>query len=236
EETLTSRFRILLKAEPCNLMNFSSGRAEPTYKGHDYLSIARRVGYIASLTSKCEFQFLKDILCEAIRDISNQIERYNIRNYDLLYLIENVIVLDYIDEKLRNELLSFAKESFYENANWITDVGYILDFFKLCPYKYKEDDQARIIDTINEIVEYRLDIDDPDLLSDELYNLEKIEKERGINLNGQLETLRDKLASAEENAETGKDLDYDDSYRGPSSRIQSISNEALVDMFLTLIN
>ena len=234
-EVLTNRFRALLRAIPCNLINISSGRLEPTYKRREFLSIGRRVGFIASLTKKPEFGILNNMLYEAIRDISYQIDRHNLSNNDLLYLVKEIVDLDYIDKKLKDDLLSAAKNSFYENANWIYDVSYTLDFFKLCPRMYNSDeDQSRLINIITEIVN-SLNDDDPEFLSDELYKLEKIEKEQAISLFGQIETLRGKLAIAEENAERGEDIDYDDSYRGSSGKTQTISNEALADMFSTLI-
>lgn len=234
-EALTNGFRASLRAKPCNLINFSLDRLKPTYKHRNFLSIGQRVDFIASLTKKPEFEFLKDMVYEFIRDIFYQIDGHKLRNYDLICLLEKIIVLDFIDKKLKDDLLSAAKESFYENAIFISDVSYALDFFKLCPNMYNSDqDRSRIINTIADIVE-SMDIDDPEFLSDELCNLEKIVKENQINLFGQIEILRSKLDSAEENAERGEDIDYDDSYRGSSRNIQTISNEALADMFSTLI-
>jgi hypothetical protein len=232
---LTNAFQKALKSRPCKLINFSSGKATPTYKGRNFLRMGRRVGFIASLTAKIEFDFLQGMLLRILKDIINQDERHDFINEDLLYLIKEVNDLAFIDKKLKDELFSWAKNSFYENANWIYDVSYALDFFKMCPHIYTSDeDQSRIIDIITEIV-YSHSDDDPEFLSDELYELEKIEKEHAINLSGQIEKLRNKIAIAEENAEKGEDIDYDDSYRRASGKTQTISNEDLADMFSTLI-
>jgi len=234
-KALTNAFPIALRSRPCKLINFSSGKAAPTYKGREFLRIGRRVGFIASLAAKREFEFLHEMLLIFLKDIINQEEPNYFLNEDLLYLIKIVNDLDFIDKKLQDKLFSWAKNLFYENANWIYDVRYALDFFTLCPHMYNNDqDQIRIINKITDIVD-SLDIDDPEFLRQELYDLEEIKKDHEINISGQIETIREKLSIAEENVERGEDIDYEDSYRKSSGKTQTISNEALAEMFSTLL-
>jgi hypothetical protein len=235
-ETLTTMFPALLRARPCNLINISSSRMSPTYKDRSSLRLGQRVGFIASITKKLKFNFLRNTILDILEEILEDIEDNKLTNDDLLYLIKQIDDINYIDKKLKDNLFFTAKESFYESAIWIYDVSCLLDFFELCPYFYdKSEDRSRINYTIKEIVNSIEDYD-PDILSDELDTLEKIEKEHKMNLSRQIEILRDKLAMAEENAESGEDIDYDEKYRESSGRNKTISDEALADMFSTLLN
>jgi len=79
-----------------------------------------------------------------------------------------------------------------------------------------------------------LDDDDPQLLSDALSSLEEMEGKSGLGIEKQTEAVRYLLLHAEENCPP-EDDDDDGRFREWSGGDQSIGNEALADMFSTLL-
>lgn len=88
-----------------------------------------------------------------------------------------------------------------------------------------------MFETISDIVDNNLNTDDPQWLADELSDLEAIEKKHQLGLRRQIASVHHLLSEAEENSPAEEDYD---GYRG-SSGTQSIGNDALTDMFSTLL-
>jgi hypothetical protein len=187
---------------------------------------------VASLLQKSEFDFLEDMFRKAFKHLIDQMSDLGLSNDDLLRLVKKVIDLSCVID-LRSDFLAVAKESFYRNADWISDVSCLVEFLELCPKVSGPEDKDRVVQTIDDIVD-NLDDNDPQLLSDELSSLEEIERKSGLSLQKQIESVRCLLSRAEENCPPEEDYD-NDRYRGSSTSGQSIGNDALADMFSTLL-
>ncbi len=233
KEILLTALKETIPARPCTLVNYSSDQGRSTYKGRAMLSRVERLAFVASLLKKREFGFLKDMFREALVELTTQIMDFEAPNGDLLRLVKEVIALDCITD-FKTDFLIAAKESFYQNVYWISDVSCLSEFLELCPDVRISEDGNRIIEVIENIVDNHLDDDDPQLLSDELYSLEAIADKTGLGLERQIESVRRRLSEAEENCPPEEDYD-DDRYRGSSGGGQSIGNDALADMFSTLL-
>ena len=168
----------------------------------------------------------------ALNQLTKQMPELHLSNNDLFVLAEEVSVVEGVDD-LANAFFAAAKESLYRNAYWVSDVSYITDLMKLHPQIFTPDDRERIIETVRNIVDNHLDDDDAQLLSDELSTIEDMERKYNFGLHKEVVQLRKLLSSAEENCPPEEDYD-DDSYRGGSGG-GSISNDALADMFSTLL-
>ena len=165
-------------------------------------------------------------------NLTKKMPDMKISNTDLLGLSKKVAVLDCISD-LKESFFMAAKESLYTNAYWVSDASCIADLIELCPQVFSQEDHVRLVEQVREIVDSHLDYDDAQLLSDELSSLEEIEEKCNYGLIDQIESVRELLSEAEENALHEDDYD-DDRYRGHTSD-QSFGNDALADMFSTLI-
>ena len=232
EGILLIGFQRTLLAKPCTLVNYSSDRGRSIYKERATLSYVERLAFVASLLKNQEFDFLENMFREALKHLTSKILDFVPPNGDLLRLVREVIALDCLAD-LKIDFLIVAKESFYRNAYWISDVSCLTEFLALCSELRISEDGDRIVEVIDGIVNNYLS-DDPQLLSDELYSLEKIAKTSGLRLEMQIESVRELLSCAEENCSPEEDYD-DDRYSGSSGTDQSIANDALADMFSTLI-
>jgi len=233
KEILLSDLQETILAEPCALINFSSDRGRSTYKKRATRSHVERLAFVASLLKKPEFVFLQDIFRRFLRDLTSQMLKGEAPCEDLLRLVKEVAVLDCVAD-LKPDFLIAAKETFYRSAFWISDVSCLTEFFRLCPGLRLSDDGNRIVEVIDDIVNNHLDDDDPQLLSDELYSLEKIEEATGVGLGKQIESIRELISNAEENCPPEEDYD-EDRYRESAGGDQSIGNDALAEMFSTLL-
>ena len=155
-----------------------------------------------------------------------------ISNTDLIGLSKKVANLDCVSD-LKESFFIAAKESLYTNAYWVSDASCVVDLIGLFPQVFSQKDHERLAEQVREIVDNHLDDDDAQLLSDELSSLEEIEEKFKYGLTEQIESVRDMLSEAEENGHQEDDYD-DDRYRGHTSD-QSVGNDALADMFSTLI-
>jgi hypothetical protein len=98
---------------------------------------------------------------------------------------------------------------------------------------FTPEDRDGIREALSDIVDNHLDDDDAQLLGGELSSLEEIERKHGLGLQEQVDRVRGLLSSAEDDCPSEDDYD-DDRYRGSSGR-GSIGNDALADMFSTLV-
>ena len=134
---------------------------------------------------------------------------------------------------LRVIFFTVAKESLFKNAYWVSDASYIVDLIELCSKMVSQEDRERIAESVRYIVDNHLDDGDAQLLSDELSSLEELEGKFNFGLREQIENVQEMLSFAEENAPQEDDYE-NDRYQGHRSN-QSIGNDALADMFSTLI-
>ena len=221
-----------LSAGTCALINYSTDRGRSTFKTRWSIRYGARLGFIASLISHEEFSFLKEYFRDCIMDLINKMLDMKIDNFDLLGLSKKVAELDCISD-LKEKFFLTAKESLYANAYWVSDASCVTDLIEIFPQVFSQEDHVRLAEQLREIVDDHLDYDDAQLLSDELSTLETIEEKYHYGLLEQIENVRDMLSEAEENAPHEEDYD-DDRYRGNTSD-QSFGNDALADMFSTLI-
>jgi hypothetical protein len=220
---LLARLQEALPARPCTLINSSSDRGQSTHKGRGFLKHVARLIFVASLLQKSEFDFLEDMFRKALKHLIDQMSDLGLSNDDLLRLVKKVIDLSCVID-LRSDFLAVAKESFYRNADWISDGSCLVEFLELCPKVSGSEDKDRVVQTIDDIVD-NLDDNDPQLLSDELSSLEEIERKSGLSLQKQIESVRCLFSRAEENCPPEEDYD-NDRYRGSSTSGQSIGNDA----------
>lgn len=154
-------------------------------------------------------------------------------NYDLLGLSKKIAELDCIND-LKSDFFTVAKESLFVNAYWVSDASCITDLIELCSKTVSQEDRERIAETVHDIVDNHLDYnDDAQQLSDELSSLEVLEGKFNFGLQEQIENVQEMLSCAEENAPQEDDYEAD-RYQGHRGN-QSIGNDALADMFSTLI-
>jgi hypothetical protein len=229
QNLLSVLFKDVLLANPCILINYSNDSGRSTYKKHERLRLEAQLAFIASLLSNGKFAFLKDTFRDFLMYFMDNIKQFSVSNDYLLQLATYLDSLDYILD-VKYDFFHIAKESMFDNADWISDILFIVDFLELVPHMSNPEDDQRIIELIENIVD-SLDCDlDSQTLSDELSTLEEIEKKRGYQLDGQIRSLHDLLSRAEENY-SGQD---ENSY-GRYSTHASISDHSLHDMFSTLI-
>ena len=112
-------------------------------------------------------------------------------------------------------------------------VSYIGKFLDMPVQTCTEEDRERITEIISDIVENNLDDDDPEWLNYQLSSLEEIQVVHDLDLERQIESVHDLLSSAERSHPPEEDYD-EDRYTGSGSE-QYIGNEALADMFSTLV-
>ena len=215
EEVLLTSIKRTLTARPC----------VPT----PYSGRVARLSFVASLLNKRKFAFLEDMFKEALEDLMAQIQDLKPQNESLFSLVEEVITMDSLAD-LQADFLNTAKASFYENAPWISDMVPLTNFLELCPEMRSSEDNDRIMAIIDDNVDNRLDENDPDCLNDDLDSLRVIEASCGLDLETQREVIRELLENCPQEG------DYDDGeYRGSSDQSGSIGNDALADMFSTLL-
>ena len=154
-------------------------------------------------------------------------------NDDLLGLSKKIVELDCIND-LKSDFFTVAKESIFVNAFWVSDASCITDFIELFSKIVSQEDRERIAKTVRDIVDNHLDYsDDAQQLGDELSSLEVLEENYSFGLQEQIENVQEMLSVAEEN--TPQEDDYEeDRYQGHRGN-QSVGNDALADMFSTLI-
>ncbi len=221
-----------LSATPCALINHSSDRGRSIFKTRWSIEYGARLGFIASLIRYDDFSFLRGYFRELLMGMTKKMLDMKISNTDLLGLSKKVAELDCISD-LKESFFIAAKESLYTNTYWVSDASCVADLIGLCPQVFSQRDHVRLAEQVREIVNNHLGDDDAQLLSDELSSLEEIEEKLKFGLSEQIESVRDMLSAAEENDPQEDDYD-DDRYRGHTSE-QSVGNDALTDMFSTLL-
>lgn len=231
QHDLSAALQDTLSVVPCRLINYSTGRGRPTYKARESIRHGARLSYIATLLLKNEFVFLKDFFQTALREMTNEMVSLRLSNDDMFELVKNVAELEGM-ESIKEDFFAAAKVSLFNNAYWVSDVSYITDLMELHPQMFVPEDRDLLIEKVKDIVYYLPDDDDPQYLSDELSNLEELDSKYGFGLYEQIDQVRDLLTRAEENQPP--DDEYDDWYH-EDSITRSISDDALDDMFSTLI-
>ena len=232
QNALLCGFKSTLSAKPCALINHSNDRGRSTYMARWSIWHGARLGFMAALIAGDDFSFLKDFFRECLKDLTREMLDLKLANYDLLGLSKKIAELDCISD-LKSDFFTVAKESLFKNAYRVSDASCIADLIELRPKIFSQEDRERIAETVRDIVDDHLDDDDAQLLSDELSSLEEMEEKFSFGLQGQIESVQDMLSVAEENSP--QEDDYDDGrYQGGRGN-QSIGNDALADMFSTLI-
>lgn len=232
ESDIIEGLKSTLSATPCALINYSSDRGRSTFKARWSIRYGARLGFIASLINYDDFSFLRGYFRECLMGMTKKMLEMKISNTDLIGLSKKVANLDCVSD-LKESFFIAAKESLYTNAYWVSDASCVVDLIGLFPQVFSQKDHERLAEQVREIVDNHLDDDDAQLLSDELSSLEEIEEKFKYGLTEQIESVRDMLSEAEENGHQEDDYD-DDRYRGHTSD-QSVGNDALADMFSTLI-
>jgi len=233
EAIVLTQLKETLTATPCTLIYYSVEGRRSTSRGRTTLCLVERLGFLASLIKERRFAFLKETFRDALKKVAAQLLDIKPRNRDLLRLVEEVVALDYLAGST-NDFLVISKQSLYQNAHWISDVSSLVQFLKVCPEMRSSEDNERIVEHLDSIVNSLDYHDDPDLLRDELCSLEEIEGRTHLKLMRQIGTVRELLSRAEESYPPEEDYE-DDRYAGSSGRGDSISNDALSDMFSTLL-
>lgn len=231
QSALIGRFKSTLSAPPCALINYSTDRGRSTYKVRWSIRYGARLGFMASLIAGDDFFFLKDFFRERLKNLIEEMLDLKLSNDDLLGLSKKIAELDCIND-LKSDFFTVAKESLFKNAYWVSDASSIADFIELRNQMFSQEDRERIAETVRVIVDDHLD-DDSQFLSDELSSLEEMEEKFKFGLQNEIESVKDMLSVAEENSSPEDDYD-DDRYQGHRGN-QSIGNDALADMFSTLI-
>jgi hypothetical protein len=93
-----------------------------------------------------------------------------------------------------DDFFKTAKEALFDNAYYSWDISYICEFVELLPQMSAPDDEERISELLDYIIDNNLNHDDAALLNDELSSLEQIEKKYGLGVSGQIESLRNSMA------------------------------------------
>lgn len=220
-----------LSVRPCTLINYSSGHGTPSYKGRERLKLGARLAFIGELLKNHGLASLSQGFRSAVGDLIKEMPGLQIDNDDLLTLAIEVKGLDCISD-MWEMFCDIAKESLFENAFWLSDAHCIAKFFDLRPGSFTEVERKRVIETVDSIID-NLDDDDPQLLNDELASLVTIEEEYKLGLDERVERVQELLTTAEESVPYEPDYD-EDRYRGDSSG-DRIGNDALADMFSTLV-
>ena len=184
------------------------------------------------LIAEDDFSFLKTFFRERLKILTKKMPDLRLSNDDLLGLSKKIAELDCIND-LKSDFFTVAKESLYDNAYWVSDASCIADLIKLYSKTVTQEDRERITETVCDIVDNHLDDDDAQHLSDELSSLEELEGKFNFDLREQIENVQEMLSLAEENAPQEDDYE-DDRYQGHGGD-QSLGNDALADMFSTLI-
>ena len=226
-------FKSTLSTNPCGLLNHSLNNGS-TYKDRwpFRFRYGDRLAYIASLLQNDDFSFLKDFFRECFKSLTTEMLDLEIPNRDLVNLSKNVAGLNCISE-LENGFYIAVKESLFENAYWVSDAACIVDFLELHPQFSSQEDRERITETVRLIIDDHLDADDAQFLGDELSSLEEMEDKYKLGLQMEIANVQEMISTAEENTPPEEDYD-DDRYLGHRGS-QSIGNDALLDMFSTLI-
>jgi len=232
QSALLGGFKSTLSATPCALINYSTDRGRSTYKARWSIRYGARLGVIASLIAEDDFSFLEDYFRVRLKILTKKMPDLKLSNDDLLGLSKKIAELDCIND-LKSDFFTVAKESLFENAYWVSDASCIADFIELCSKMVSQEDRERIAETVSDIVDNHLDDDDAQLLNDELSSLEELEEKFDFGLRKQIENVQEMLSVAEENAPQEDDYE-DDRYQGHRSN-QLMGNDALADMFSTLI-
>jgi len=220
-----------LSVPPCALINYSSGRGNPSYKGRDRLKTGSRFAFLAGLLKKHGFPSLRERFRSMFGELIKEMPGLRLENDDLLTLATEVKGLDCVGDMWKT-FCDAAKESLFANAFWLSDVLCIAEFFALRPGSFTAEQRDRVIETVDGIID-NLDDDDPQLLEGELESLEAIEKQYALGLGERVERVQELLTSAEENVPPEPDYD-EDRYRGTGGG-DWIGNDALADMFSTLV-
>jgi hypothetical protein len=220
-----------LSFRPCALINYSSGDGAPSYKGRDRLKPGSRLAFIAGLLKKHGFPTLCQGFRLALGELMKEMPGLRLDNDDLLTLATEVKDLDCIGD-MWEMFFDVAKESLFENAFWLSDVLCIAKFLDLRPGSFIEEERDKVIETVDSIID-NLDDDDPQLLDGELASLEAIEEQYALGLGERVERVQELLTSAEENVPPEPDYD-EERYRGGGGS-DWIGNDALADMFSTLV-
>ena len=233
QSALLCGFKSTLSAKPCALINLSTDRGRSTYMDRWSLWHGERLGFMASLIVGDDFSFLKDFFRECLKDLTKKMLDLKLSNYDLLNLSKKIAELDCISD-LKSDFFSVAKKSLFKNVYRVSGASCIADLMELRPQIFSQEDRERIAETVRDIVDDHLDYDDdPQLLSDELSSLEDMEGKFKFGLQEQIESVQDMLSVAEENSPQEEDYDHD-RYQGDRDN-QSSGNDALADMFSTLV-
>lgn len=232
QEEIKAATERTLSAQPCRLINYSVDRGRSTFTDRERLARAERLSSLASLLGRGGFSFMLDFFRNELSRLTTQMAELELQNADLSGLCAHVLRLEGIED-LRDAFLAAAKESLFRNSYWLSDVGYITDLMYVRPQLFAHEDRMLITRTIKGIVDTHLDNDDPQLLSDELSTLERVEKQYGFGLEEEVNRVRHLLARAEENCPVEDDA-RDDGYRH-SNPDGWISNDALAEMFSTLL-
>lgn len=220
-----------LSVSPCALINYSSGRGNPSYKERDRIRPGSRLAFIAGLLKKHGFPSLREGFRPALGKLIKKMPELRLENDDLLTLATEVKGLDCMGD-IWETFCDVAEESLFKNAFWLSDVLCIAEFFDLRPGSFTKEQRDRVIDTVDGIID-SLNDDDPQLLDGELDSLKAIEKQYTLGLNERVERVQELLTSAEENVPP--EPDYDEGrYRGGGGG-DWIGNDALADMFSTLV-
>ncbi len=220
-----------LATPPCALTNYANIGGHSTYKGRDRMRNGARLGFVASLLGTGEFSFMRDWFRTSLDELTRHMRDLELSNDDLLMLAKKVSALDCISD-LADDFFATAKESLFRNANWVSDVSCITDLMELRPQTFMPEDRQRIAGLVGDIVD-NLHDDDSQLLGSELSSLEALEEKYRLGLQKQVDRVRDLLSSAEENCPP--EDDYDDDRDRWAGRGDSIGDDALADMFSTLI-
>lgn len=220
-----------LSVRPCTLINYSSGHGTPSYKGRDRLKLGSRLAFIAELLKNHGLPCLSQGFRSAVVDLIKEMPSLRIDNDDLMTLAIEAKGLDCISD-MWEMFCDNAKESLFENAFWLSDVHCIARFYDLRPGSFTDEERNRFIEKIDGIID-NLDDDDPQLLYDELASLVSIEEEYMLGLGERVDRVQELLTIAEESVPPEPDYD-EDRYRGGSGD-DRISNDALADMFSTLV-
>lgn len=221
-----------IEAPPCILINRSQGSNQPTYKARYWIKPGSRLSFIGGLLKKYKLPSMTQRFHTSLNDLIKNIPTLRMENGDLLTLATEVNNLDSVSD-IWDEFSVVARESLLENAHWLSDALCTVKFFELRPGSFDQELRDRFIEKIDDIID-NLDDDDPQWLGGELHDLKAIGNHYDLALGEEIERVENLLARAEEKISPEPDYD-EDRYQGRGKE-ESIGNEALADMFLTLIN
>jgi hypothetical protein len=222
----------LVNKSSCKLIYIAGVEEKKYYKARSSLGNKKRFGYLASKAANKNYSYLLDVIQDYKTDLVSNIQQGTFRPEDLTHLLRHLIPLPVLDKDEKRNLLLLAKESMIENANWISQIEDIFEFYKLYPHMQSSEDNNRIHEKAASIVDDVLS-DDYELLDSELYHLKNIKEKYQVNFSKEIDDIEHRISELEDELKSSPDPEWEGEHLSPVYQ-KDISNQEINNMFITL--